>query len=127
MVYFANIEDQTLKNTYYRQVLTTGSHMQLVVMSLKPGEEIPQEVHPDIDQFIRVEKGQALVIIDEEEITLNDDDVIVITAGKQHYVKNISDSEDLKIYTIYSPPEHPPNTIHKTKQEADEYEEKHHH
>lgn len=98
--------------------------MQLVVMNLKAGEDIPEEVHHDIDQFIRVEHGNAMVRIDDEEHNLFDDDVVIIPAGTKHYVKNTGDGE-LKIYSIYATPEHEPGTIHKTKAEADAAE--HHH
>lgn len=125
--YTANIEEETLENEYYRKVLYTGKMMQLVVMSLKPGEDIPAEVHEDIDQFIRVEEGEALVRIGSEEMQLSDDDVVIIPAGEEHYVKNTSESEDLKLYSIYTPPEHPDGTLHETKAEADAYEEEHHH
>lgn len=118
MAFYANIEKETVENTDYRRVLFTGKNMQLVVMSLKQGEDIPSEVHDDIDQFIRVEEGNAYVKVGDEEFSLKDDDVVIIPAGKEHYVKNTGD-KDLKLYTIYSPPEHPPETVHKTKEEAD--------
>lgn len=123
--YKTNIEKETLENEYYRKVLHTGKHMQLVVMSLKVGEDIPLEVHQEIDQFIRIEQGEALVKIDEKEFHLKDDDVIIIPAGTQHYVKNSSANSTLKLYSIYTPPEHPKNTIHKTKEEADSAEHEH--
>jgi mannose-6-phosphate isomerase-like protein (cupin superfamily) len=123
--YSTNIEKDTLENKYYRKVLFTGEKMQLVVMSLKPGEDIPLEVHNGIDQFIRVEVGEALVKIADEEFYLKDDDIAIIPAGNEHYVKNTSAEKYLKIYVIYATPEHPPETIHKTKTEADEAE--HHH
>ncbi|MCA9478213.1 MAG: cupin domain-containing protein [Nanoarchaeota archaeon] len=125
--YFGNIEKETLDNTDYRRVLYTGPQMQLVVMSLKVGEEIPQEQHDDIDQFIRVEKGSAYVKIDEEEFTLSDDDVVIVPSGTKHYVKNTSETEDLKVYTIYTPAEHEDGTVHKTFEEAKEAEHHHHH
>jgi mannose-6-phosphate isomerase-like protein (cupin superfamily) len=99
--------------------------MQLVVMSLKPEEEIPEEVHQDIEQFIRIERGKALVIIDNEKFELKDDDIVIIPSDTKHYVKNISE-EDLKIYSIYTPAEHEDGTIHKTFEEALEDEEHHH-
>lgn len=123
--YSTNIETSTIENKYYRKVLYTSKKMQLVVMSLKPGEEIPEEVHEDIDQFIRIEEGQATAIIGEQKFNLKDDDVIIIPAGKKHYVKNISADKDLKLYSIYTPPEHPEGTIHKTKEEADAAEHEH--
>ena len=116
--YFGNVEKETLENTNYRKVLHTGEKAQLVVMSLKVGEDIPKEVHPTIDQFIRVEKGSAKVIIGEKEFYLEDGDAIIVPAGKNHYVKNTSENEDLKLYTIYSPPEHADGTIHATFEDA---------
>jgi len=116
--YSTNIEKDTVENENYRKVLYTGK-MQLVLMSLKPGEDIPSEVHPEIDQFFRIEQGEAYIKVDEEEFNLKDDDIIIIPAGSQHYVKNSSEDKDLKVYTIYTPAEHPDGTIHKTKAEAD--------
>lgn len=116
--YFGNIEDLTLNNSYFRQVLFTGQNCQLVLMSLKPGEEIGAEVHPNVDQFFRIEKGMAKVVVGEnEEHNVGDGDAIIIPAGTKHNVINTS-NEDLKLYTIYSPPNHPDGTIHKTKAEA---------
>jgi mannose-6-phosphate isomerase-like protein (cupin superfamily) len=120
--YYGNIEELTLKNTYFRQVLYTGKHAQLVLMSLKTNEEIGMEVHESVDQFFRFEKGEGKVIIDGEEYLVKDGDAIIVPAGSQHNVINTSDSEDLKLYTIYSPPNHPDGTIHKTKEEAEEAE-----
>ena len=124
--YTVNIEEETLNNEFYRKVLYTGEHMQLVVMTLQPGEDIPTEVHDGIDQFIRVEEGDALVRVDGEETNLSDDDVVIIPSGTEHYVKNTGEGP-LKLYSIYTPPEHPDGTVHKTKAEADAYEEEHHH
>lgn len=121
MAYKVNIEKETLDNEFYRKVLFTGTKMQLVVMSLKVGEDIPFEVHPDIDQFIRVESGNAEIFVDDEKFELSDDDVVIIPAGSKHRVCNSGDN-DLKIYTIYATPEHSDGTIHKTKAEADEAE-----
>ena len=122
--YSANIEQETKKNECYRKVLFTGEKMQLVVMNLKPKEDIPLEVHPETDQFIRIEEGEASVKIDGEKFDLKDDDVVIIPAGKEHYVKNVSKDKELKLYTIYTPPEHHPGTIHQTK--ADAVADKHH-
>ena len=123
--YITNIEKETLENNFFRKVLFTAPNSQLVVMSLKPGEEIGMEVH-HLDQFIRVESGKAKVILDGEESELEDDFVVVIPAGTEHNVINESEDKDLKLYTIYSPPEHPNGTVYKTKEEADEYEREHH-
>jgi len=119
--YITNIEEETIKNESFRKVLYTAPNSQLVVMSLKPGEEIGMEVH-DLDQFIRVESGEAKVILDGEESEVLDDYAVVIPAGTNHNVINTSSDKELKLYTIYSPAEHAPETIHKTKEEADEAE-----
>jgi mannose-6-phosphate isomerase-like protein (cupin superfamily) len=124
--YFTNIEEETLNNENYRKVLFTSEHLQLVVMSLKAGEDIPEEVHNGIDQFIRVESGSAKVIVNGEEYKLGDDDIIIIPAGTKHYVKNTSE-EELKLYSIYTPAEHKPGTIHRTREEAIAYEKEHGH
>ena len=119
--YKANIEELTRANTYFRQVLFTGPHAQLVLMTLKPGEEIGMEVHPAVDQFFRFEVGQGKVTIAGIDYTVKDGDVAIVPAGNMHNVVNTG-SEALKLYTIYSPPNHPDGTIHKTKAEADEAE-----
>jgi mannose-6-phosphate isomerase-like protein (cupin superfamily) len=118
MAYVDNIERETLDNENFRQVLYTASHSQLVVMSLKPGEEIGEEVHDNVDQFFRFEKGQGKVVIEGEETPVSDGYAVVIPAGTKHNIVNTSNSEPLKLYTIYSPPNHPDGTIHKTKEEA---------
>lgn len=126
MGYIDDIEEKTLDNNNFREVLYTGKHMQLVVMSLKPGEEIGEEIHDHVDQFFRVEQGEAKVIIDGKEDILKEDMVVIVPAGAKHNLINNSDI-DLKLYTIYSPANHPDGTIHKDKAEADKYEEEHHH
>lgn len=113
-----NIEKLTLENNNFRRVMFTGKYSQLVLMSLKPGEEIGMEVHPHVDQFFRFEKGQGRVIIDGEASDVQDGFAVVVPAGANHNIINVSDSEDLKLYTIYSPPNHPPGTVHATKAEA---------
>lgn len=119
MVYFGKIEELTLNNNFFRQVLFTGKHTQLVVMSLKPSEEIGNEVHENIDQFFRIEKGTAkFVINNSEEHLAGNGDAVVVPAGTFHNVINSSATEELKLYTLYSPPNHPEGTIHKTKEEA---------
>ena len=125
MGYIDDIEEKTLSNSNFRQVLYTGKYMQLVVMCLRPGEDIGQEVHDDVDQFFRVEQGEAKVLIDGNESILKEDMVAIVPAGALHNVTNTSDI-DLKLYTIYTPPNHPDGTVHKDKKEADEYEEHHH-
>jgi mannose-6-phosphate isomerase-like protein (cupin superfamily) len=116
--YVGNIEEISIANTYFRQVLYTGTHAQLVVMSLKPGEDIGMEVHPQVDQFFRFEKGQGKVIIDGEESAVVNGTAVLVPAGSNHNIINTSQTEDLKLYTVYSPPNHPDGTIHKTKEEA---------
>ncbi len=125
--YFDNIEDVTVANNNFRKVLWTGKYCQLVVMTLKPGEEIGQEVHDDVDQFFRFEAGEAKIEIDGEEIIAREDDAVIVPAGAEHNITNVSSSQDLKMYTIYSPPNHPANTVHVDKAEADAYEAEHHH
>jgi mannose-6-phosphate isomerase-like protein (cupin superfamily) len=121
--YKGNIEKSTLDNSYFRQVLFTGMHSQLVLMNLKPNEEIGMETHSNVDQFFRFEAGEGKVIIDGEEHSVTDGDAVIVPAGSEHNVINTSIDKDLKLYTIYSPPNHPDGTIHKTKEEAMQAEE----
>ncbi len=125
--YYENIEKATLDNEDFRRVLFTGDHSQLVVMAIGPGEEIGQEVHNDVDQFFRFEAGEGKVIIGSEEVMVSDGDAVIVPAGTEHNIINFSASKKLKLYTIYSPANHPDGTVHKTKAEADEYEKEHHH
>ncbi|MEM0449022.1 MAG: cupin domain-containing protein [Methanomassiliicoccales archaeon] len=121
--FVGKIEKDTLKNKDFRRVLYTGKYSQLVLMSLKPGEEIGEEVHEDVDQFFRFEEGKGLVVIDGVEHEVKDGVAVVVPSGARHNVINTSKKKDLKLYTIYSPPEHQDGTVHKTKQEAMEQEE----
>lgn len=116
--YFGHIEEDTLANSFFRKVLFTAPHSQLVLMSLKPSEEIGMEVHSENDQFFRFEKGEGKVIISGQEYAVKDGDVIIVPAGNMHNVINASTTEELKLYTIYSPAHHPDGTIHQTKEEA---------
>jgi mannose-6-phosphate isomerase-like protein (cupin superfamily) len=117
--YVDAIEEQTLANTYFRKVLFTAPHSQLVVMCLLPGEEIGDEVHPNVDQFFRIEQGEATFVFNEKEKrSVHDGDAVVVPAGTYHNVVNTSTTTMLKLYTIYSPPNHPDGTVHKTKAEA---------
>lgn len=116
--YLANIEEETLKNTAFRKVLFTGKYCQLVVMCLKPGEEIGIEVHNTVDQFFRIEAGVGKVVMNGEEQSFKNADAFIVPAGTQHNVLNTSQTEELKLYTIYSPPNHPEGTIHATKADA---------
>ena len=116
--YTGAIEELTRANTYFRQVLYTAPHSQLVLMTLQPSEEIGMEVHPDNDQFFRFEEGEGKVIIAGEEHMVKDGDVAIVPAGQEHNVINTSSTQMLKFYTIYSPAHHPDGTVHKTKAEA---------
>jgi mannose-6-phosphate isomerase-like protein (cupin superfamily) len=117
--YKNNIEQLTVANNNFRTVLYTGKHSQLVLMSLKPSEEIGMEVHPDNDQFFRFEKGTGKVVIDGNEYDVRDGDAVVIPAGAEHNVTNTSSTEELKMYTIYSPAHHKDGVVRTTKQEAE--------
>ena len=112
-----NIEDITKENENFRKVIYTGKFSQLVVMSLKPGEEIGAEVHETHDQFFRFEKGKAKVVIDDNEYQVEDDFAVIVPAGANHNVINVGDDE-VKLYTIYSPAEHREGVVHATKEEA---------
>ena len=125
--YSIDIEARTLANDKFREVLYTAKNSQLVVMTLRPGEEIGLEKHEGHDQFIRVEAGEGVAILDGERHALADGVAVVIPAGTEHNVVNTSTSAPMRLYTIYSPPEHPPGTMHRTKAEADEYERQHGH
>ncbi|MFA6094814.1 MAG: cupin domain-containing protein [Candidatus Paceibacterota bacterium] len=115
--YIVNIEDVTQKNEYFRQVLFTAPHSQLVVMSLLPLEDIGEEVHK-LDQFIRVESGTGKTILDGVETDIADGFAIVVPAGTRHNFINTSDTQAMKLYTVYSPAEHRDGTIHETKADA---------
>lgn len=126
--YVGAIEAQTLKNNYFRKVLFTGKHCQLVVMCLQPGEEIGNEIHDNVDQFFRIEEGDAKFVFNgTEEHLVHNADAVVVPAGTYHNVINVSKTTKLKLYTVYSPPNHPDGTIHKTKAEAEEAEKHAHH
>jgi len=126
--YVGHIEKQTLANNYFRQVIFTGKHAQLVLMCLKPGEEIGNEVHKKVDQFFRIEQGEAKFVFNGKEIhKVKDADAVVVPAGTWHNVINSSKTKKLKLYTVYSPPNHPPRTVHKTKADAEKAEAKEHH
>ena len=116
--YITNIEKATAENADYRRVLYTAKNSQLVLMSLRAGEEIGEETH-HLDQFIRVEEGKCKVILDGVEHVMEKDYAVVIPAGTKHNVINIGET-DLKLYSIYSPPEHKDGTVHKTKADAAE-------
>ena len=115
----SNIEQDTLENNNFGKVLYTGRHSQLVLMSLLPKEEIGMETHPDNDQFFRFESGIGKCIIDGNKYELENGSVVIVPAGAKHNIINISDTENLKLYTIYSPAHHKDGIVRKTKQEAE--------
>lgn len=121
--YVLNIEKHTLENDNFRKVLITTNNQQLVVMSLNPKEDIGMEVHPDVDQYIKIESGSGFAILNGEEIPFEEGFSINIPMGTNHNIVNKSDSQPLKLYTIYSPPEHKHATIHRTKEDAVKSEE----
>ena len=125
--YVDNIEKKSLENKYFREVLFTGPHSQLVVMSIAPGDDIGMETHKDVDQFFRIEAGIGRAVLNGKEYDLEDGSAVVIPAGTKHNIINRSKSKPLKVYTIYSPPNHPDGTIHKDKAEALANEKEHHH
>ena len=117
--YVANIEDKTLNNKYFRQILFTTKNLQLVVMALQPSEEIGEEEHPKVDQFFRIEVGEGKVVMNGVSKDFKAGDVFIIPQGTKHNVINTSKTKFLKLYTIYSPPNHRDGVIHKTKQAAE--------
>jgi len=126
--YVGSIEKLTLGNNYFRQVLYTGKYAQLVLMCLQPGEEIGNEVHAKVDQFFRIEQGEASFVFNgTEKHTAKDGDAVIVPAGTYHNVINTSKTGKLKLYTLYSPPNHPDKTVHKTKADADKAEAAEHH
>ncbi len=126
MPYVGNVEQETLANTNFRKVLYTAKHCQLVVMHLQPNEDIGEEVHT-LDQFIRIERGNAKAILDGAESPLGDGDAVVIPAGTKHNIVNTSATDPVKLYTLYAPPEHRDGTIHGTKADAAADEADHYH
>jgi mannose-6-phosphate isomerase-like protein (cupin superfamily) len=121
--YAANLEEETRKNMDFRRVLYTGKFSQLVLMCLKPKEDIGEEVHDTVDQFFRFEEGEGVVVIDATRHAVKDGSGVVVPSGAKHNVINTSTTKNLKLYTIYSPPEHMDKVVRKTKQEAIEKEE----
>ena len=119
--YVTNIERDTLTNEDYRRVLFTGSNTQLVLMALRPGEEIGLETHAGHDQFIRVEAGSCYVQLDGERHQLQDGSAVVIPSGTEHNVVNTSRTETLRLYTLYSPPEHRDGTVQHTKSDESDH------
>ena len=116
--FIINLEKETMNNTDFRRVLYTGRFSQLVFMSLKAGEEIGEETHDNVDQFFRFEGGEGKVIIDNVEHKVADGIGVIVPAGAKHNVLNTSQTQELKLYTIYSPPEHQDKVVRHTKQDA---------
>ena len=123
--FVTNIEQATLDGEDFRRVLFTAPSLQLVLMTLRPGEEIGEETHADHDQFIRVEKGTGRAMLDGEAHELEDGSAVVIPAGVRHNVINTSTDSSLKLYTLYSPPEHAVDAVHHTRADADAAEARH--
>ena len=120
--YKTNIEKDTIENNNFRKVLYTSKHIQLVLMTLQPGEEIGEEVHDENDQFFRIESGHGKCIIDGNEYEITDGDAIVIPTGSKHNIINVDANTDLKMYTLYAPPHHKDGILRPTKKEAEENE-----
>jgi mannose-6-phosphate isomerase-like protein (cupin superfamily) len=116
--YVDDIEARTLENEDFRRVLYTGKNLQLVLMTIPPGEEIGEEVHEDRDEFFRIETGSGEVLIDGQTHPIEDDDAIIVPAGARHNVRNTGD-EPLRFYTLYGPPEHKEGTVHRDKEQAE--------
>ena len=116
--YCDDIEKQTVENDDFRRVLYTGKNLQLVLMTLQPGEEIGEEVHDDRDQFFRFEEGEGVVLIDGKENRVEDDFAVIVPAGARHNVRNTG-PKPLRLYTVYGPPEHKDGVVQSTKEEAD--------
>lgn len=120
--YVVNIEQETAENTLFRRVLYTAKNSQLVVMSLRPGEDIGEEVH-HLDQFIRCEKGEGKAILDGVEHEIRDGYAVVVPAGARHNIVNSSTTDSMQLYTVYSPPNHRDGVVHETKADAEKDEE----
>jgi mannose-6-phosphate isomerase-like protein (cupin superfamily) len=127
--FYGNIEKLTVENDNFRQVIFTGKHAQLVLMSLLPGEEIGNEVHANVDQFFRIEQGEAKFVLNngKEKHLAGNGEAVIVPAGTWHNVINDSQTEPVKLYTVYSPPNHPAKTVQATKAEADRAEATGHH
>ena len=126
--FFNSLEKETEKNDFFRKVIFTGKNLQLVLMCLQGGEEIGNEVHPEVDQFFRIEVGEArFVLNNKDEHVVKAGEAAVIPAGTWHNVINNSKTHPLKLYTVYTPPNHPDGTINKTKADAEAYEAASHH
>ena len=120
--FVGDIEDQAEGNSDFRRVIYTGKNIQLVLMSLKPGEDIGEEVHKDRDQFFRIEKGKGEVLIDGKRSKIKGDDAVLVPAGARHNILNTGE-KPLRLYTLYGPPEHRDGTVHATKSDAQRMKE----
>lgn len=122
-IVYGDIEKLTLENNYFRHVISTTEEMQLVLMCLQPGEDIGMEVHPNVTQFFRVELGEGIAKVnyngDKRVIEIKDKSFVLVPSGSYHNIINTSDHEPLKLYTIYSPPNHPHGKIDEFKPEED--------
>lgn len=116
--YHTNIEEKTLQNTHFRQVLYTAKNIQLVLMTLQPLEDIGEEIHPDNDQFFRFESGEGVCVIDDNKYIIKADDIIIVPAGAKHNIINTSNDKPLKMYTIYGPSHHKDQIVRETKEDA---------
>jgi mannose-6-phosphate isomerase-like protein (cupin superfamily) len=122
--YKTNIEKDTIENKNFRRVVYTGKRLQLVLMNLKAGEEIGEEIHKDTDQFFRVEKGKGKCLVDGHEYKLDDGDMLFVPAGARHNVINTDNEKDLKLYTLYGPPQHKDGLVLSAREEVENEEEK---
>ena len=120
--YFGSIEKSTLNNSFFRKVLFTGKHEQLVLMCLQKDEDIGEEVHEDTDQFFRIEEGEARFVVNGREHIARNGDAVIVPAGTRHNVINNSNEKPVRLYTIYSPPQHPDGTVEQTKEDAEKAE-----
>lgn len=124
MAYVTNIEKDSLENSNFRKVVYTAKNSQVVLMSLKPGEDIGSEIH-HLDQFLRIEKGSGKTVLNGQEFPIEDGSAIVVPAGVEHNIINTSETEEMKLYTIYSPPNHRDGVVHAAKADAMKDEEEH--
>lgn len=122
MSWTGSITDAALDNVDFRRVLSTGPHAQLVVMRIPAGEEIGEEVHDDVDQVVAIVDGSAEAVLDDVPTQIGGGDLVLVPAGTKHNVRNVG-TGDLKLYTVYAPPEHPDGTVHRTRAEADAAED----
>ena len=116
------VKDQAKESEAFRNVLFTGEKSQLVIMSLRPGEDIGEEVHKDVDQMLYLVKGTGVAVIEGKEVPFEKGAIFCVPKGTRHNVKNLGD-EAMKLFTVYAPPQHAPNTVHETKADAQKKEQ----